>query len=166
MLINRQNKHFSITCDNGVTIFNEEIQDKKNNVCILLENLSVQLKEAFSIFNPGEYEIFGVIMKISKYNNIQISNEGIKVTIVNDADKVLKSDNVDNSDDILLFDYSDKTKIDLEKIIQLVKTVQPKILIINSEILLPDSTTYEKITKLKIKKSELDSILDTKMYIL
>lgn len=166
MLINKYNNHISINLENGTVILYDSIEDKKNTLCIDFKAISSVTENAMVISNPGEYEIFSIITRVSKTQNVFISVEGIKISYISNTSELIDSKDID-SGDIIIFDINNGSSAKMEDIIKIEKDIQPKVLIINSSIEnLTHVDTYEKVSKLKIKKNELDLIVDTKMYLM
>ena len=166
MVINKQNDQISISLDNGIYIAYGYIEDRPNTICINFNSkLPPSIKDSMVISNPGEYEMFGVIIKVSPFNNTFLSAEGIKITYAIDTKEILDDKNF-NHGDIIIFDNNQDKVASLQDIVKIEKDIQPKLLIMNSSLDSNNTNSSEKVSKLKIKKNELDLIIDTKIYLI
>ncbi|MEI7603462.1 MAG: hypothetical protein WCJ19_00385 [bacterium] len=164
MVISKQ-KNIVISYDNGGVITNSELYDSSKYICLSLNGDIKSTKGILSIINPGEYEYMGILIKVTQNKNTFISSEGIKICIVGDDSLLIKEDGINNVD-IIILDAIKGKKYSQEDILAIQKAIQPKIIVANSHTADENIANAEKINKIKMKSSELDAIVDTKLYIL
>jgi len=115
-------------------------------------------KESFLITSPGEYEISGIfvygtsfIRKDKKLTVYQFEMDNIKFGVLGEINSSLTSEELEGLDgiDVLFIPIGGGTMIDPEKAVEIINSIEPKIII---------PCCYQ-IPKLKIKLSSLEKFL-------
>jgi len=163
MQITKQ-KNIIINFDNGVSISNEEkVGESKGFILSFTRNKSLE-KGNILITNPGEYEYSEILIKYLHEKSILISAENFKIEYILDPE--IFSQSKPGQTNVMIFDDLNSQKYTSKQILEIQKTFEPKAIFINSEVLTDNDLTTEKVNKIKLKSTELDLSVDTKLYLM